>query len=252
MQSTTEIKYVFWLGTVMMLLLAGVLLFLAVFYQNRVFKMRQKETEAMLRVALDTEKRERKRISADLHDGVSGDLSAIRNFLTVLQKTEKNEQNLEIYADIQNSVEAALENTRTVSYRLMPPLLETYGFVTALKDYFDRIAITSSIKFNVHYTAEPQFSNDLAYDVFRVMQEFVTNLIKYGKATTFTVAIEILDEIYTLAIIDDGAQYDYQGLLQVSKGSGLRNISSRIKSMKAEMKQQPAEIGNHFIIEIKK
>ena len=137
MESKSEIGTLIFIGTGFIVLLVLIVLFLAVFYQTYVMKMKRKEAELLLKTSLESEKQERKRIAADIHDGVSGDLNAIRNFLSVLYKTETSEEKKVLYDDIKTGVEAAIENTRLVSYKLMPPLLETSGFLVALEDYLD-------------------------------------------------------------------------------------------------------------------
>ena len=86
-----EIKSVFWIGTFVMLFFACCLIFLVLFYKNYFFRMKQKETELLLKTSLESEKNERQRIAADLHDSVSSDLSAIRNYLTIILRGEKDE-----------------------------------------------------------------------------------------------------------------------------------------------------------------
>ena len=52
--------------------------------------MKQQEAEMLLKASLESEKKERERIAADLHDSVSSDLSAIRNYLVVILKGESD------------------------------------------------------------------------------------------------------------------------------------------------------------------
>jgi signal transduction histidine kinase len=84
MEGASEIKTVFWIGTFVMLFLAFGLLAMVLFYQRHFAKMKQKETELLLKTALESEKQERQRIAKDLHDSVQGDLNAIRNYFLLL------------------------------------------------------------------------------------------------------------------------------------------------------------------------
>ena len=86
MEGKNDINSIFWIGTFIMLFLAFGLLYMAAFYQRHFAKMRQKETEALLKTALESEKNERQRIAKDLHDSVQGDLSAVRNYVALLSK----------------------------------------------------------------------------------------------------------------------------------------------------------------------
>ena len=215
--------------------------------------MKRKEAELLLKASLDSEKLERQRIAADLHDGVSGDLNAIRNYLSILQKNEKDLDKQELFAEIKESVEAALENTRQVSYKLMPPLIELAGFTVTLQDYFERLSKNSDLIFDVICKEDsPEFSSEISYELFRIVQEFTTNMLKYGKITHCTVVLYSLNAKQFIEIIDDGVSLDFKALSLTSKGSGLKNINSRLKVIEGELLQREVVQGNHFVISLKK
>jgi signal transduction histidine kinase len=243
----------FWIGTAVMLLFAFGVLFLVLFYQNYFIKIKRKEAELLLKASLESEKKERMRIAADLHDGVSGDLNAIRNYLSILHKGEKDMEKQELFAEIKGGVEAALENTRQVSYKLMPPLLELAGFTVALQDYFERLTLSSKITFEtVSKTDAPEFFQEVGYELFSIVQELTTNMIKYGAISHCQVTIYSLEKEHCIEITDDGTSFDFKALLAISTGSGLKNISSRLKAIEAKMEQREMSEGNHFIITLKK
>ena len=241
------------IGTALIVILVLVLLFLAVFYQTYVLKMKRKEAELLLKTSLESEKNERQRIAADIHDGVSGDLNAVRNFIAILLRTETDADKKEMFSEINNGVEAALENTRLVSYKLMPPLLEKAGFVPAVQDYLDRINKTSEANFELKangFTYEiPQ---DKAYELFRITQEFTSNMMKYGNISKCNISLNDDSENFSLVIEDDGTPYNFKELYATSKGAGLKNISSRIKVIDADFEQIPQEKGNKFVLSVKK
>ncbi len=216
-------------------------------------KVKRKEAELLLKTSLESEKMERKRIAADIHDGVSGDLNAIRNFLSVLYKTEQDEEKKSLFEEIKSGVEAALENTRLVSYKLMPPLLESSGFIVALQDYFDRINSKTIANFSLETDLVFfDVSNEISYELFRIIQEFTTNMIKYGNITKCSIGITFEEKVYNIIITDDGTPYNFKELYQVSKGTGLKNINSRLKVIESVLKQKNVSDGNQFLISIKK
>lgn len=253
MESTNQVGTLILIGTGLITLLVLFVLFLAVFYQTNMMKVKRKEAELLLKTSLESEKMERKRIAADIHDGVSGDLNAIRNFLSVLYKTEQDEEKKALFEEIKSGVEAALENTRLVSYKLMPPLLESSGFIVALQDYFDRINSKTIANFSLETDIVFfDVSNEISYELFRIMQEFTTNMIKYGNITKCSIGITFEEKVYNIIITDDGTPYNFKELYQVSKGTGLKNINSRLKVIESVLKQKNVSDGNQFLISIKK
>ena len=252
MESTNKVGTLILIGTGLIVILVFVVLFLAVFYQSYVLKMKRNEAELLLKTSLESENQERKRIAADIHDGVSGDLNAIRNFLAVLYKNEKDNEKRLLFEEIKSGVEAALENTRLVSYRLMPPLLEISGFLVTLEDYFDRIKSKTNADFSlVTQLKSFYFPHDISYELFRVLQEFTTNMIKYGNISKCQVIISLDNDTYTIEVTDDGIPFNFKEMYLLSKGSGLKNISSRLKVIEASLIQNEIAEGNQFLIFIK-
>lgn len=237
-----------------MLFLAFGIVTLVLSYQNYFFKRKRQENELLLKTALESEKQERQRIAADLHDGVSGDLNAMRNYLTVLHKMEVDNEKKQLFEEIKNGVEAALENTRQVSYKLMPPLLESSGIAIALQDYFENLSKKTSKSFNTLFDNHENcvISPSISYELFRIIQEFSTNMIKYGDITRCDISLYCKENMVFIEIIDDGKSFNFNTLLSNSKGTGIKNINSRLKVIEATLEQLETSIGNHFVIKLKK
>ncbi len=226
------------------------MLFLVLFYQNYFSKMKRKEAENLLQIALKSEQKERKRIAADLHDSVSSDLTGIRNYIILLSRKELDNDKKLLFADLQVGVENAIENTRLVSYQLMPPLLEEYGFVAAITDYFEQLTKNNNLLFNV--ICKDVHLNIVAskrYELYRIVQEFCTNMIKYGEIANCTLILSQVENTICLELIDDGVEFDFNKALQSSKGAGLKNINSRIQFIGGVLEQRAVVVGNHFILQ---
>jgi len=252
LEGTNEIISVFWLGTSVMLFLAFALIFLVLYYQNHFVKMKQKEAETLLKTSLASEKEERQRIAKDLHDSVQGDLSALRNFMTILErKTEKEAYN-HLVLDAKYALETAIINTRVISNKLMPPLLATAGFTIALRDYLDQLSVLSGKVFDFKTDfSEALIPDEYSYELLRVVQEFCQNMLKHGEISKALIVLYITSEEVRLELFDDGISFDFKTAYQHSKGSGLYNIQSRLNSMKAVLVQREVAVGNHFIIHLK-
>lgn len=252
MENTTEITSVYWIGTLLMLSICFGIFFLVLSYRNHFFKIKQNEADLLLKASLEGERMERNRIAADLHDSVSGDLNAIKNYLLFIEKTNALPGNQEILEEIKNSVSAALENTRLVSYKLMPPMLEHVGLIATLHDYLEQLSKKTQLSFVLTCKQDDLvFSASRAYEIFRIVQEFTTNMIKYGNITNCQLVTYNTEKEMCIEIKDDGKPFDFHHALQTSKGTGLKNINSRIKSIDATLLQKTVEVGNHFLITLK-
>src|SRR5690606_35894925 len=139
MENETGLKIFFWIVTAIMLFCVITVLLVVVLHNRRIFKIKQKESEALLKAVLEAEQRERKRIAKDLHDDISGDLNALQNLVTILYDKQQDSFSKEILYEASSVLSNTLKNVQNISYNLMPPMLESYGLISTLKSYFERI-----------------------------------------------------------------------------------------------------------------
>lgn len=253
MENTIEIRSIFWIGTFVMLCLALGLIFLVMFYMRHYAKMKQNEAELLLKTALESEKKERQRIAKDLHDSVQGDISAVRNYLALLSRTTSDLSAKPLIETINTTLKQTAENTRLISYKLMPPLLENSGFCAAVLDYFEQLTQTTGKLFSIQDDLnEWVLPVDPAYELFRIVQEFSQNMLKYGFITECKLFLYETESGISVEIVDDGIPFDFKKNFEQSKGLGLSNIKSRLTSIDAQLIQREVVDGNHFIITLNK
>jgi len=253
MESPSEVKILFWLGTLMMLFLAFGLLSLVMYYQKQFLKSKQLESERLLKAILDSEKKERQRIAQDLHDGVQSDLRAISNYFLLLSRKIQEEQLQGLLKDTRNALEDTIDNTRLISYKLMPPLIETRGFVVAVQDYFERLSKSSGKIFTLQdSTKNVVLTDSVGYELFRILQEFTSNMLKYGAINECKLFFYEMNNTIYIELVDDGLPFDFMSSYVMSNGSGLQNIQSRLKSIHATLEQRKIVNGNHFVIYLPK
>lgn len=176
MENGQSLEWVFWLGTLMMSSMAVGVVLLAVFYQRKVFEITQRETAVSIKAALKAEEKERNRVAADLHDGISGNLGAILNLVRLLEVTEQKETTTELIKEIKTALEVSLNGVQRISYNLMPPLLEKQGLLPVLKDFFHRTQNWYGIPIREDYQVqELRLLHSESYDLYRIIQELTDN-----------------------------------------------------------------------------
>ena len=249
MENETGLKIFFWIVTAIMLFSVITVLLVMVLYNRRTYRMKQKESETFLKAVLEAEQRERNRIAADLHDGISGDLNAFQNLLTLLYDKQEDTFCKELLYEALSMLSNTLENVQSISYNLMPPMLESYGLIPTLNSYFKRIKKLHNIEVIQNYETEDlNISSSDAYELYRSIQELTTNMIRHGKSDRIIFSILIKNEILIFEICDNGKPFDFYKSSKETTGMGLKNITSRILNSNAKLKQQPAEKGNKIQI----
>ena len=253
MENETGLKIFFWIGTAIMLLMTLLVVFATIMYQKKLHKIKQEESENLLKASIESEKRERKRIASDIHDGISGDLNAIRNYVTFLDQKEKDTNNKPVFHEIKSALDNVLTEVQDISYNLMPPTLEDLGLVPTLEEYFNKISKWNNITVtSSYYSKDIPISASDAYEVYRIIQELISNSIKHGNSSNVDCSFQESDDKIEINIADNGIPFDYYESLKNASGMGLKNILSRTKLINASLIQVPAKKGNKIQIQLKK
>ena len=176
---------------------------------------------------------ERRRIARELHDGLGQDLTAAKMVLgAAIQPSQSLDNKHRAIADALSVIDTAMEQIRTMSYLLHPPLLDEMGLLSALRWYTDGFAKSSSLR-TVLYTPDtfPRLEPELEITIFKIVQEALTNVFRHADAKLAIVRLEESDGIVSVSIKDDGKGIgSVPGDMHPSKyGIGLIGIKQRVE-----------------------
>lgn len=176
----------------------------------------QQET-ASYAAMLEGQDQERLRIAQDLHDRLGSTLAAIKLGMQGNPVTT-NTQN-------QRLVDTAITEVRSIAHNLSAGNIERYGLQAALEEL--KRTLERSGKINVHlYLQSLVINNLLSIELYRILQELVSNTLKHANASEIT--IQLNDQTTNLNVMyeDNGSGFDQQ---QVNYGIGIQNIQHRLK-----------------------
>src|ERR1051325_3381156 len=98
----------------------------------------------------------------------------------------------------------SLQEIRTLSYLLHPPLLDQAGLVSALQWYAQGFSKRSGIYVDVFAEPMDRLPADFELALFRVVQESLTNVLRHSGSESASIRLERrLDEIF-LEVRDKG------------------------------------------------
>jgi signal transduction histidine kinase len=101
-----------------------------------------------------------------------------------------------------------VEMKRRIVENLRPSLLDNLGLCAAIESYCQEFSRLSQVRCDCNVAAEieglSRNSGDLSIALFRIVQESLTNIRKYAKASRVTVTLSRSAEGLMLRIIDDG------------------------------------------------
>lgn len=171
---------------------------------------------------------ERKRIAEVLHDDVGNKLNVLSLWINN-NDTWNNERSKEIIAQ---QIPALIEATRNISHALYPANLEKFGLILTLEELISNIDDSLSVQLiQQHDYQKKPVSQEVQF--YRIIQEFLSNVIKHAQATKMTIQIRDTQKALAIILSDNGVGFDQNVLKQ---GMGLQNIAARIQSINAIFK----------------
>jgi PAS domain S-box-containing protein len=150
---------------------------------------------------------ERRRIARELHDGTAQNLFAISIDIDLMRKQTSNGDS-EINSLLDESAtlcEQSLQEIRTLSYLLHPPLLDQVGLVSALKWYVEGFTKRTGIEVNVvALEGVGRMGSEIETALFRIVQESLSNIRRHSGSETANIRLRRDSREITLEIKDQG------------------------------------------------
>jgi two-component system, NarL family, sensor kinase len=188
----------------------------------------KEEQDKAAHAIIETELNERRRIAAELHDGVVQTFSAAKMNLSGITGSINfyNQSHQKVYENTMTMIDEGCNELRSISHTMMPEVLLKKGLTEALRELVNRID-QKSININLGvYGLHQRLSAGIETSVYRIVQESLNNTLKHANATSMDIQLSLDDDHLHLTIEDNGKGFD---TTQVKKdGIGLRNITSRV------------------------
>src|ERR1700680_4830507 len=171
-----------------------------------VILQRTAELQNLSQRLLKVQDEERRKLSRDLHDSTGQTLAALKISISFLQEhCRKDPSVTALFSDVTHLADRAVEEIRTMSYLLHPPLLDEVGFACAAEWYIEGFAKRSGInvKANIANSRE-RLPKKVEIALFRVLQESLTNVHRHSGTSDASIRFQYETEAVILEIRDFG------------------------------------------------
>ncbi len=207
-------------------------------------KHQQQMSEQKLRAAylIEGQEEERKRLARELHDGLGQMLTALKlgieNVGTHASFTEKGFKAME---DLKSLIGQTIQETRTISFNLMPAVLSDFGIASALKLLTAQTASSTgaNITFTSNFNGE-RLPKNIEVGMYRIAQEGIHNAIKYAQARRITVELVTRIKYVHLVIADNGKGFEFENVHADTEQNGIAhgiyNMQERAQMINGLMK----------------
>jgi PAS domain S-box-containing protein len=163
----------------------------------------------LTRQLMEREEAHRLHLARELHDEIGQSLRALK--IHLLAATAATAEPASRLGESIAIVERTLDQVRSLSLDLRPPLLDDVGLVAALRWHVDRQAQLAGWKVRfVARIGEDDVTPVVATTCFRVAQEALTNVMRHARAAYVEVALRREPQRLSLVVRDDGAGFDLE------------------------------------------
>lgn len=199
---------------------------------QRMVTERAKEREKSLQEVVV---QERNRLARELHDSVSQQLFAASMMMSAINETDS--------ADVQATkkqmqmVERMIHQSqlemRALLLHLRPVALNDKTLSEGTEELL--YELTQKVPMDIDWSVESlELEKGIEDQLFRILQESVSNTLRHAKATSLHVMLIERDQNIILRIVDDGIGFDVEE--EKTSSYGLRNMQERALEIGGAMK----------------
>jgi signal transduction histidine kinase len=247
----------------LMVAFAVALLMLAANFVQMLIELRDRRVaeEAIRRLSgriLQMQDAERRKVARELHDSIGQVLAALKMRLTAIgiDSEAASPETREALASCQNLVDQGIDETRTLSHLLHPPLLDELGFASAAKWYVEGFSERSKIQVHLDIPDElGRMPPEVELVLFRVLQESLTNIHRHSESASADIRLESRSGTVRLIIRDYGKGIPANLLERFARtgygaGVGLAGIRERVNEVGGRLKIESDERGTQLRVEV--
>lgn len=182
------------------------------------------EQKSISMAIVTAQEQERNRIGQELHDNINQILAGTKMYLSIAGR--KNEELKEIIKYPMELIDSSINEIRILGSKLVTPL-ENIDLKFMIENLRQQIMSTSNLKIYFEYKLVKKIEDEaLKVNIYRILQEQMTNIIKHAKATTVNIHVSGKNGNIIIVTKDDGEGFE---LGSKRMGIGISNMINRIK-----------------------
>jgi len=190
---------------------------------------------------------ERRRIARDLHDGLGQELAVAKMVLDKILLQKSSQPDDESWAQASSIIDRAIQQVRTMSHLLHPPLLDEVGLLSALSWYVDGLTKRSGIETSLDVQPRdfPRLATEVETAVFRIVQEALTNVFRHSEAHKVWISLSHTNGMIEVSVKDDGRGIGKKiaEMRPDSVGVGIGGMKQRARELGGELRLRNAPPG---------
>lgn len=209
---------------------------LAIIEQQKVEKLLKNQELKSINAMIEGQEGERQRIARDLHDRLGSILSMVKvHFMSVEENIEELKvSNKKQYDKANELLDNACDEVRKISHDMASGVLIKFGLVAAIEDLKETLEESNRIEVEfISHGLYDRLDNTIEIAIYRIIQELISNILKYAKATSITIQLISNENNLNVSVEDDGIGFDIND--KKNWGIGLTNVASRVDALGGDL-----------------
>ena len=198
----------------------------------------QLERESQMLTAIEASDAERRRIAADLHDGVVQDLVGASLSIAAATDALPDDVDPNMAAALRNSglaTRRGIQELRSLLVDIYPPNLHSLGLESALGDLLAPLP-DQGIQTDLQMPVGLELARPTEALIYRTVQEALRNVVKHADAKDVSVSVDRDSETAVVVVQDSGKGFDLDNAGAFADGHlGLQLLSDLAVDLSAEL-----------------
>ncbi len=243
MLAREELLLLIYFIVVIVLLTAFAIIFFITFQRRKnkllieKYEAQKQYEEEIIRSRLEIQEQTLKNVGWELHDNIGQLLSVANLQLNILARTS-GESNPDSIHELKDIVGRSLQEVRALSKSLNSDVVEYAGLEASVTNEIERFNRLNVIEASFSSEGEKFFPpKEDTIILFRILQEFFSNVLKHSKATKLSVVFLYRSGELQITARDNGKGFDVE---KVEKSSGLFNMKKRAEIINSSFRLDSA------------
>lgn len=222
------------------LLRAKVSVFAELHRKTQQLEVLNRELRTLSSNLIATQDDERRRIARELHDSLGQELSAAKMMTDKIVMLNRSPESTNEATEISKLIDHAIQQVRSISYLLHPPLLDEIGLQSALQFYLEGFTKRSGIEISLDMqpASFPRLTLEMETAIFRIVQEAVTNVFRHSGASEARVTV-VKNDHQVVGTVRDNGKGIAEGVMEGRPdriGVGIGGMRQRVKEFGGDLR----------------
>jgi two-component system NarL family sensor kinase len=202
-------------------------------------RLAEEAVRDLTRRFLGLQDEERRRLAGELHDTTAQNMASLVMDLGALNKEADvfSPTARERLSQCENLARQSLQEIRTFSHQLYPPMLDELGLRSALGVFTEGFSERSGLRVDLELAQLQRLPKDFEIAIFRIVQEGLTNVHRHSNGSFARVAIKFKGNTIQVRVEDDGTTTPNRDIPEAPKARvGLANMRAWVKQFGGEVR----------------